>query len=277
MNWYKKASQITPDPNLIKWMVQKAKPYIQALMINKTIRDIKIEIKELSNFNYINDISIKRDIKALQDRLKIYQSMPKAKFPSVQENPSGEITIDVPPSIIPKDIQKLMEKHKKQYMFMILRQKLKDAGIYEEDFGENIIAIKINLAEAMKAKDPYEYMIELLSHELVHNLQHLMSTKDYGYGRPSKSISNPNYTYEGVSKSKNTSRYDYHSLIDDEFYPRLSEKILKINYSKQKNPNLDMIWFKNFIEKDEWLDALKKGSVEKYHKAVNELLKEFQK
>jgi len=284
MNWYKKAGIITPDAGLVKWMTLQTKPYIQTLLINKKIKELQQAIIELENpvpsgWNDFNPEKDRKEQHQLKERLKIYMSMPKIKFPSVKDNPKGEIVIDVPRNIIPENIKGLMSEHNKYEMKLILNYKLNAMGWYQEEYGDHdeAVAIAINLMQAMKSKDPYAYMTELLKHELIHNLQHIMSTDNVQYGRPSKNISTPEYEYEDVNKpSRSKKSYESHSLIDDEFYPVLSDKASILTRYKTQYPNLDMTWFKNFIAKDQWLNILKNNATGKYQKAVNELLKIFQ-
>ena len=148
-------------------------------------------------------------------------------------------------------------------------------GTYDKDYDKSSIAINIDLIKAAQNPYPYQDIVETISHELVHAIQHLMGGS---YGLPSKHISNPEHTLDEYwdlpSRSKKS--YPYHSLLDSEFYPRLADRAAKLKSLKEQHPELDMAWFKGFVERDSWLKILKEHAKEKYHKAVNELLKVFQ-
>lgn len=314
MNWYKLSKAITPDQDLVNWMAKQVKPYLQSLSINKRIKTIKEKIEwvssevnfnrkvlkdpnALSNLNYIEprpskssmqkrfnliqerNPSLEKELIELNQKLEALLSMPKAKFPSVKDNPTGKIEMNVPMGIIPENIQELMKTNHKSTMKLIMYYRIKGAGgTYREDYTRSSMAVEVDLLRCVAREDPYLDLLETLNHELVHNIQHLMSTKEYSYGMPSKNISTPEYEYKqywNMPHNKGKS-YPYHSMLDEEFYPRLSDRITRINYLKKQHPNLDNTWFRNFIEKDEWLNVLKKNSIGKYQKAITEMVRAWQ-
>ena len=272
-----------PDPTMVQWMAKQIEPYVQTLVTNKKIRDIQNEISAIKKDALWQPIYKNPDelISLYQSKINKLMSIPKVTFPAVMDNPEGIMIRKVPQNIIPENLRKLMRTSGIKHIQLVMQYRLPiAAGNYYRDYDENGIAVVVDLLKIARSDDPDRRAIELLSHELTHNIQHLMSKAGYNYGHPSKSIATPEYNVEEYAESSpDMSKEElnvYHSLLDTEFYPRLTNIAVSLKHLKESNPNADIGWFKNFINQSAWLNILKEHAIDKYHKAVNELLKVFQ-
>ena len=172
MNWYKIAGLITPDPNLVKYMTNQVKPYIQTLLTNKRIKELKEDKHTLTqsiNYNkevlrnpeafkgwrdypasYLEKLRVElpaeeKKLQELNERLEALLSVPKIKFPPVREG-LRKIEINVPDDIIPPNLKELMIAINRPIMKLVMYYGISGAkGTYDKDYDKSSIAINIDL------------------------------------------------------------------------------------------------------------------------------------